>query len=47
MGNNGLIDPKPGFSPAHCFSGVHSNAWQQRLLPTNSALGSYSKYTKV
>ena len=21
MGNNGLIDPKPGFSPACCFSG--------------------------
>ena len=45
MGNNGLIDPKPGFSPA--ASADQSNALLQRPLPTKFSITEYSICTKV
>ena len=44
MGNNGLIDPKPGFSPA--ASADQSNALLQRPLPTKFSITVTTVYTQ-
>ena len=49
MGNNGLIDPKPGFSSASCFSGPVQGPATVSVdyKIKNYCSYSLSKYTKV
>ena len=38
MGNNGLIDPKPGFSQAYCFSGSQMPCCRSSCLQNSELL---------